>query len=60
MNKILHILTQPEDAWPQELIGREQSGVYSREVTVLDLRIAEPDYGLLLDRVMEADTVVVW
>jgi hypothetical protein len=60
MKKILHILTKPEDSWPQELVGRETGGICAREITVLDLTTAAPDYGRLLDQVMEADTVVVW
>lgn len=60
MKKILHILTKPGDSWSREMSRIQLAASKDQVSCVVDLTTGEPDYDLLLDRVLEADTVVVW
>jgi hypothetical protein len=59
MRRILHILTRRDNSLAQELI-RHQRARTGDQVEVVELIQAEPDYGSLLDKVFESDSVHVW
>ncbi len=59
MTTVLHVLTRPLDALPQELIARQQHDPELR-VEIADLTTAAPDYDGLLQQIFAADSVQVW
>jgi hypothetical protein len=59
MRTVLHILTRPQDAFAEDLIRRQRALPETR-IVVIDLTGPDPDYGELLDRVFEADSIQSW
>ena len=59
MTKILHVLTKENDALPNEIISRQRQDP-ERRVEMADLTREQPDYPALLEKIFEADAVVVW
>jgi hypothetical protein len=59
MPRVLHILTQPEDALARESArAHEVNGTV--DIDVLDLTVPDPDYARLVERLFAADAVIVW
>ena len=59
MRRILHIVNDPDDAFPREIL-REQQAQGTFEVTVVDLSAADLDRRALLIEIFKADSVQVW
>jgi len=59
MRNILHIVTVSGDLFATEVISTQKEDK-SREVTVVDLTEAEPDYKGLLREIFDADSIHVW
>lgn len=59
MHTVLHILTQPDDAFAQEILTRQKGGPEAN-ILAADLTMPEPDYKLLLENIFAADTVETW
>lgn len=59
MPMVLHVLTQPADELVQRMMDA-QSSQPGCALEVFDLTQPQPDYGLLVDRIFEADSVAVW
>jgi hypothetical protein len=59
MRTLLHIRTRPDDAL-EKRIQAEQQGFADHKVLVEDLTKGPPDYGGLLVKIFEADSVQVW
>lgn len=59
MRKILHIVSDPADSLPQEIL-REQKAQGTFEVSVVDLSAADLDRHALLIEIFTADSVQVW
>jgi len=59
MTRVLHILTQPKDALPHEVIAR-QKNVAENKVETVDLALSSPDYKDLLEKIFAADSVECW
>lgn len=57
--RILHLLTRPEDPLAREVIHHQQS---NPELTlqIIDLTAADPDYSALVTAVFDSDSVQVW
>lgn len=55
----LHILTRPADELVTALLDRERAAGRT-QIEVVDLTQPNPDYGALVDRVFDADSVVTW
>jgi hypothetical protein len=56
---ILHVLTRPDDALAEAVIGA-QRGQAEASLSVVDLTGPEPDYFALLEKIFSADSVQVW
>jgi hypothetical protein len=56
---LLHILTRPGDAWPNEIASLQLKDGQNK-IEVHNLTVKDPDYPLLLKRIFEADSVQVW
>ena len=59
MKRILHILTNENDAVADRLISAQQAQV-DGEVVTADLTVVTPDYARLLEEIFAADSVTVW
>ena len=59
MKRILHILTNENDAVAGRLIS-EQQAQPGHEVVTADLTVATPDYTHLLQEIFAADSIAVW
>jgi hypothetical protein len=59
MRSILHILAQPNDALARELVARQKS-VAGNKVEIVDLRLPEPDYKDLLEKIFAAESIECW
>lgn len=59
MRTILHIQSDTTDARAEAVIDLQgrQPDVHLEK---FDLRVADPDYAALLDRIFAADSVAVW
>lgn len=58
MSKVLQILTKPDSK--REIQSKPVVDGDKVSVEVVDLTIAQPDYGQLVDKIFEADRVQVW
>jgi hypothetical protein len=56
MRRILHILTQPPEPFVAELLSTVRE-LPEHTVTVVNLSVPNPDYGLLLEKIFEADSI---
>ena len=59
MTRILHILTKPEDTLVQAVMA-DQQRLPDVTLETVDLTTPEPDYGALVEKIFEADSVQVW
>lgn len=59
MPKLLHILTQSDDAFAAEIITRQKSNSENK-IELVDLTQANADYKKLLEKIFDADSVQVW
>lgn len=59
MPKLLHILTEPNDALAEKIIATQRANS-ENEIEVVDLTEAEPDYKKLLEKIFAVDSVQVW
>ncbi len=59
MRRVLHILTEPDDALAQTLRDL-QSAQDDIDVAVADLTVPNPDYDALVEEVFAADSIAVW
>ncbi len=59
MRAILHIKSDTADARAEAVI-RGQIAQADLRLELVDLRVAEPDYDALLDKIFAADSVAVW
>jgi len=59
MRVALHILTQPGDTLPGEVIARLRQQP-EQEIKVFDLTAEKPDYPGLVQEIFAADSVAVW
>ena len=59
MRTILHIQSDTTDARAEAVIDL-QSRQPDVRLDKFDLRVADPDYSALLDRLFAADSVAVW
>jgi hypothetical protein len=59
MKTILHILTKPDDALAKDLAARQTAQPDTR-VEVADLTQGVPDYGAVVEKIFEANSVQVW
>jgi len=59
MRVALHILTQPGDTLPREVIAKLRQ-VPEEEIKVFDLTADNPDYRGLVQEIFAADSVAVW
>lgn len=59
MRSILHIQSDTADARAEAVIS-VQGTLPELRVEVVDLRVAEPDYTALLERILAADAIAVW
>ena len=59
METLLHLLTHDDVSLAEEIIERQRGMAYCR-VEVMDLREGESDYGDLLEKIFQADSVEVW
>ena len=59
MPKLLHILTQTEDALAKDVIAKQQSKP-ENQIDVVDLTQTDADYKKLLEKIFESDSVQVW
>jgi hypothetical protein len=59
MRAILFIRTRSEDRFA-ERIQAEQARTPEHKLETVDLTGPEPDYGKLLEKIFEADSVQVW
>ena len=57
--RILHLLTRPEDSIAREVIQHQKS---NPELTLLiiDLNTRDPDYSAVVTAVFDSDSVQVW
>ena len=60
MTNVLHILTRSEDELPAAMMALQKAGTGSGKVEFFDLTLAAPDYGALLEKIFDADSVEVW
>ncbi|MGA2750996.1 MAG: hypothetical protein ABSG59_19685 [Verrucomicrobiota bacterium] len=58
MERVLHILTRPQDDLARSLIACQQSA--GKKTEVVDLTAPRPDYGQLLEKIFAADSVECW
>jgi len=58
MKKILHVLTNENDALASEVLSQQQSPEWKLEI--IDLTRGQPDYPALVRKIFEADSVAVW
>ena len=59
MTRVLHILTQPEDELAR-LVLQGQAASQDLKIATVDLRLPNPDYDALLEKVFDADSIQVW
>lgn len=59
MPKLLHILTETEDALAKDVIAKQRSNP-DHQIDVVDLTQTDADYKKLLEKIFEADSVQVW
>ena len=59
MPRILHILTRPDDALPQEIIAHQKKS-HPDEIEIADLRVPHPNYDQLLEKIFAADSIECW
>ena len=59
MKRILHILTHPAKPEGEQLILDQQNSP-DQEVLVLSLNEENPDYKLLLEKVLQSDSIQCW
>ena len=59
MKRILHILTHPAKPEVEQLILDQQKSP-DQEVLVLSLNEENPDYKLLLEKVLQSDSIQCW
>jgi hypothetical protein len=57
MKTLLHLLNGPPDEMVQDLIAAQESAGHPVEVIRLD---EVSDWGTVVDRVMQAETVATW
>ena len=60
MKNILHILTRSDDSVATGVIAQHQQSSEALTVQVIRLCDETPDYGALVERVFESDSVQVW
>ena len=59
MKRILHILTHPAKLEIEQLILDQQNSP-DQEVLVFSLNEENPDYKLLLEKVLQSDSIQCW
>ena len=59
MKRILHILTHPAKLEVDQLILDQQKSL-DHEVLVISLNEENPDYKLLLEKVLQSDSIQCW
>jgi hypothetical protein len=59
MRTLLQLLTRPSDPLANKIASLQRAHPEVK-VETLDLTIGTPDYHLLLERILEADSVQVW
>lgn len=59
MPRILHILTEPNDALAQKIIAQQRTKPQN-EVEVINLDDDTADYKKLLEKIFAADSIAVW
>ena len=61
MAATLHILTRENDTLAADIIRRQREReVVVSKADVVDLRVANPDYEQLLEKIFAADSITVW
>ena len=59
MRTLLHVLTRSSDPLANKIASLQRADPQVK-VETLDLTIGTPDYHLLLEKILEADSVQVW
>lgn len=59
MRTLLHIKSDTADARAETVIN-QQLAQDKLAVEIVDLNVDQPDYELLLDKILAADSVAVW
>ena len=59
MRQILHILTKADDALARQMI-EEQKANSHKNIEIVDLTQAKPNYDELVRKIFDADSVAVW
>jgi hypothetical protein len=59
MRSLLHILTEPNDAFATEIIARQKADAENK-IEIVDLSRADTDYKALVEKIFTADSVQVW
>jgi hypothetical protein len=60
MPRVLHILTRADDTLSREIIDLQRAEMGREGIEIVDLAGASPDYGDLLNKIFEADSVECW